>query len=71
MTSGFGRFRAKEIESIEVDVDDKDDFSVLRIFAVSTGGEKLAFELTAQHLKAIVTTAERAMAKFRAGVREH
>ncbi|MDB5595750.1 MAG: hypothetical protein JWM36_2711 [Hyphomicrobiales bacterium] len=69
MTSGLGRFRAKEIESIEVDVDDRDDFSLLRIFAISSGGEKLTFELTAQHLEAIVATAERALAKFRAGVR--
>jgi len=71
MACGFDRFRAKDVKKIEVDVDDFDAFSVLRIFAVSSGGDKLAFELTSQHLEAIVEAAQRAMVKFRAGVREH
>jgi hypothetical protein len=71
MASGFDRFTTKEVKKIEVDVDDIEAFSVLRIFAVSSGGYNLAFELTPQHLAAIVEASQRAMIKFRAGVREH
>ncbi|MDB5595749.1 MAG: hypothetical protein JWM36_2710 [Hyphomicrobiales bacterium] len=71
MPCGYHRFQAKDIKTIEVDVDETDDFSLVRIFAISGGGEKVAFELTPQHLEVIVQSAQRAMAKFRAGVREH
>jgi DNA-binding FrmR family transcriptional regulator len=71
MACGFDRFRARDLKKIEVDVDDIEAFSVLRIFAVSSSGDKLAFELTSQHLETIVEAARRAMVKFRADLREH
>jgi hypothetical protein len=71
MACGFDRFRAKDVKKIEVDVDDIEAFSMLRIFAVSSRGDKLAFELTPQHLETIVEAARRAMVKFRAEVSRH
>ncbi|MDB5652346.1 MAG: hypothetical protein JWL62_3866 [Hyphomicrobiales bacterium] len=71
MATQCDEFHAKDLLKIEVDVNDPDVISSVRIVAISKGGEKLAFEMTFLHLEAVVGAAQRALAKYRAGIREH
>ncbi|MDB5652290.1 MAG: hypothetical protein JWL62_3810 [Hyphomicrobiales bacterium] len=71
MGARFDEFQVRDVRTIEVDVANIDEISSIRIFAVSDSGNELAFELTFPHLESIVEAAQRAMAKYRAGVREH
>ncbi|MDB5651812.1 MAG: hypothetical protein JWL62_3332 [Hyphomicrobiales bacterium] len=71
MATQCNEFHAKDLLKIEVDVNDPDVISSVRVVAISRDGEKLAFEMTFLHLEAIVAAARRALAKYQAGIREH